>query len=258
MRAIGVPLEPKTDEERRLKISMLKAVAMKREIESCVRHLLLPKRDQPAYYQEWYHSRGGKAKMNKKCAARYEAVKAKVAEDGRQQRARWKHDAITHYGGKCAECGEADVDALVLDHINNDGAVHRLQTGGSGWRTYRWCTKNNFPPMFQVLCHNHNAKKEFDRSPVRIGWRGGERRRRVEAILRLGGRCAVCSETDIAMLQLDHLQGGGRESLRNGAGSTFRQFVSNPIGFQVLCANHNYKKHLRTTLALCCKHLPVG
>lgn len=74
--------------------------------------------------------------------------------------------AINHYGGKCACCGEKNIEFLVIDHVNNDGAKHRLQICGKnsgGKRLYRWLKKNNYPdkPKLQVLCHNCNAAKEY-------------------------------------------------------------------------------------------------
>ena len=55
---------------------------------------------------------------------------------------------------------------LVLDHINNDGAAHRKsmknKSDGFGIQLYRWIIKNNFPPIFQVLCANCNMGKEMN------------------------------------------------------------------------------------------------
>ena len=65
-----------------------------------------------------------------------------------------------HYGNKCACCGENEQKFFSLDHINKDGNAHRRALklrGGSG--TYRWIVKNNFPPIFQILCHNCNMAK---------------------------------------------------------------------------------------------------
>lgn len=64
---------------------------------------------------------------------------------------------LEHYGGKCACCGEDEWKFLTIDHINNDGAAHRRVV-----KTYitGWLIKNNFPPGFQILCHNCNFTKE--------------------------------------------------------------------------------------------------
>src|ERR1700747_1062977 len=67
-------------------------------------------------------------------------------EAARAQHLKMKQEIMDYYGGCCACCGETILDFLALDHLNNDGAAHRkaeqLQTG---WRTYYWIKRNNFP-----------------------------------------------------------------------------------------------------------------
>jgi hypothetical protein len=67
------------------------------------------------------------------------------------------------YKPKCCwrGCNITDLDMLSLDHIKNDGAQHRKEgkhRGGMGfyWQLFR----NKFPDGFQVLCWNHQWKKE--------------------------------------------------------------------------------------------------
>src|SRR5688572_10940816 len=70
-------------------------------------------------------------------------------------------NVYTNGEGTCRHCGQGDIDVLCLDHINDDGAEHRRQVGGkllAGLRMYRWITKNDYPPIFQVLCANCNLK----------------------------------------------------------------------------------------------------
>lgn len=58
------------------------------------------------------------------------------------------------YGGAfCACCGEAHIEFLSIDHINDDGAAHRKTFKGS---LHRWLAKHNFPPGYRVLCMNCN------------------------------------------------------------------------------------------------------
>lgn len=56
-------------------------------------------------------------------------------------------------------CDINDTDMLQLDHIDNNGSDHRkqLKTNKSIWR---WVINSGFPEGFQVLCANHNMKKE--------------------------------------------------------------------------------------------------
>lgn len=67
------------------------------------------------------------------------------------------------YGGyECACCGESNPFFLSIDHMNNDGAAHRMELFGSkagGHKMYDWLIKNNFPEGFQVLCMNCNWGK---------------------------------------------------------------------------------------------------
>ena len=66
-------------------------------------------------------------------------------------------------------CLVMDIDMLCLDHINNNGKEHRKSLGARGGQIiYGWILKNNFPEGFQVLCHNHNFKKEIKRRRNKI------------------------------------------------------------------------------------------
>lgn len=71
-----------------------------------------------------------------------------------------RREALTHYGNKCACCGETKLGFLTLDHPNNDGASHRRATNcGTGAKFYQWLKKNNYPLEFQALCWNCNCGK---------------------------------------------------------------------------------------------------
>lgn len=66
-------------------------------------------------------------------------------------------EVITRYGGKCTCCGETEIKFLEIDHINNDGALHRKFIGSS--RIVAWLKKENYPSGFQILCSNCNMAK---------------------------------------------------------------------------------------------------
>lgn len=67
-----------------------------------------------------------------------------------------KDDVLKAYGGAfCNCCGETIREFLVVDHINNDGNIHRKTVGN----VYRWLRENNFPNGFQILCQNCNWGK---------------------------------------------------------------------------------------------------
>jgi len=85
-------------------------------------------------------------------------------------RKKLRDEVYSHYGGyKCACCGETEPVFLTIDHINNDGAKHRVKMahgrigrtgrGCSGIRIYYWLKRHNYPLGFQVLCYNCNHGK---------------------------------------------------------------------------------------------------
>lgn len=57
---------------------------------------------------------------------------------------------------QCECCGETHTAFLSLDHKDGGGNEHRREIGVGGKRMATWIAKNNFPPMFRVLCHNCN------------------------------------------------------------------------------------------------------
>lgn len=63
-----------------------------------------------------------------------------------------------NYDIKCNCCGERQIEFLSIDHINNDGYQNRKRTG---FRLYVWIIKNNFPPIFQILCMNCNWARAY-------------------------------------------------------------------------------------------------
>src|ERR1700731_3209728 len=84
----------------------------------------------------------------------------------RESRKRTKRRVIDAYGGKCAAkgCKIRDIDMLTVDHVNNDGAKERRnKTVWSGDAIYRHVIKEGFPKKYQILCANHNLKKELER-----------------------------------------------------------------------------------------------
>ena len=96
----------------------------------------------------------------------------------RYNRSKWRYRdalkarAIAFYSNgtsKCKWCGFGEIDALCLDHINDDGAADRKRLkiaargNGSGSRTYEALTARGFPPGYQVLCANCNMIKEVRR-----------------------------------------------------------------------------------------------
>lgn len=91
------------------------------------------------------------------------------------------------------------------------------------------------------MCAYHKAK-----------YRDYKLKLKLEVLEAYGGAvCAVCGETDLDLLQLDHVEGGGRQHRReldtSGGYEFYLRLKSD--GFpqippmQVLCANHNIKAY---------------
>ena len=71
-----------------------------------------------------------------------------------------KLKVYSHYGKgiiQCVCCGEKELDFLSLDHIHNDGAEHRKKVSLSN--PIAWAIRNDYPPIFQLLCMNCNFSK---------------------------------------------------------------------------------------------------
>ena len=83
------------------------------------------------------------------------------------RKARFRQDrlaALLHYSrGElcCACCGETRLEFLALDHINDDGAAHRLELGPqAGRHFYAWLRKTGYTyQALVVACHNCNMAR---------------------------------------------------------------------------------------------------
>lgn len=88
-----------------------------------------------------------------------------------------KIDVLTHYGGNilaCVQCGFTNVKALTIDHIGNDGSIHRrLVRANNSQAFYLWLRRNNYPKGFQTLCYNCQMIKEIDRRSALADERAG-------------------------------------------------------------------------------------
>jgi hypothetical protein len=67
------------------------------------------------------------------------------------------------YGGRCACCGEDQMEFLSIDHIFNDGGkLRREGKEATGRRFYKQLKDQGFPQgRLQVLCHNCNGAKGY-------------------------------------------------------------------------------------------------
>lgn len=93
---------------------------------------------------------------------RYNASKARY-------RRKLKIDAMLQYCDPiaCQHCGFANLDGLVMDHVNDDGAAHRRleklagRGSGTGSNIYELIRRKGKIEGLQVLCANCNMIKQL-------------------------------------------------------------------------------------------------
>jgi hypothetical protein len=159
----------------------------------------------------------------------------------------------------CVSCKETEIKFLVVDHIGGGGNIHRKKVR-SGF--YARLKKDGYPSGYRVLCFNCNWKS-WDRVTTRgrgpsgtwrrknpLGYAEQKRRLQKEnedrkelVINHYGGKCVCCQQSDMDVLSLDHVHGGGTKHRREvGSGSKFYRWVEKnnfPPGLQVKCLNCN-------------------
>lgn len=164
---------------------------------------------------------------------------------------------IDHYGGGCQCCGLTTPEFLDVDHINNNGMAHRLETGR---HFCEWVIKNNYPSDLRLLCSNCNqGRTKFDVCPhhqepalpqdIR---RQRRRRRRIETIGHYGGQCKCCGESNWAFLEFDHINNDGNlhhKETGHRPDKLVAWLIANnyPDTIQLLCSNCNKAKGLYGT-----------
>lgn len=84
-----------------------------------------------------------------------------------ENRQRKRMIVLRHYSPNltCQRCEFRDVRALTVDHIDGGGCKHRKEVTGRPHGSldfYKWIIKNNFPPMFQILCSNCQSIKRWE------------------------------------------------------------------------------------------------
>jgi len=136
-----------------LKKDILKQNRLEKKWSQCIYHsscdfyirraLLLPPKQKQTKPQDKDYFKKYYAKNKDKIKAKYHKL---------------RDDVYDKLGNKCACCGFSEKSCLQLDHINNDGAIHRKYTN----------TENQLKDMLngfvqaQLLCGNcHNSKTKL-------------------------------------------------------------------------------------------------
>jgi len=86
-------------------------------------------------------------------------------ESARSRRRLLKASVLKAYGGMCSCCGEKTPEFLTLDHINNDGKIHRLALRSPD--VMSWAAKNGFPKdNLSLRCFNCNLGRELRENKI--------------------------------------------------------------------------------------------
>lgn len=128
----------------------------------------------PLPLSEFYRSSGNRNGHQSRCKQCMNRANRRWRHDGsgtpgwklegdRRSRARVRDKVLDHYGRACACCGSTE--DLTVDHVDGDGAQHRLELFGKPRGTestglYRWLAENGFPEGFQVQCRPCNSSKQ--------------------------------------------------------------------------------------------------
>lgn len=109
-----------------------------------------------------WRDEGGKEHLSDYNKRWYTTNAEKVKTRAKERHRRLRQQALEAYSKgipKCACCGESEPKFLGIDHIDGGGAEHLRTIGASN--VYYWTRARNYPPGFQVLCHNCNLAKGF-------------------------------------------------------------------------------------------------
>lgn len=182
----------------------------------------------PITQREWYVNRSDTYK--------------RWREASRIQNAGKRATVIALLGGKCSECGVGDLRVLQINHIESNGQTdfEKYNRGSSLCRAILKGERDT--EDLNLLCANCNQIYEY-----KLGRRSvlGRRARLHSAVTSLlGGKCIRCRNSDSRVLQINHIDGGGRTDHANYASSMafLRAILGNRRGagdLSVLCANCN-------------------
>ncbi len=77
----------------------------------------------------------------------------------KEHRKNLRLEILKGYGGKCACCGDPNLEFLCIDHVNGGGNDDRRERGYAS--IMYQIKRENFPSTFRLLCHNCNQSRAY-------------------------------------------------------------------------------------------------
>jgi hypothetical protein len=165
---------------------------------------------------------------------------------------------VAALGNVCRCCGETRIELLTLAHLINNGAAEKRKYGNK-YKVYKriyslLLTQEDISKLYGVECYNCNSGSYRNYNicphikPVMSTGLSYIRRPHKDVILKYGGECALCNETELGFLTIDHKEGGGRKEVREKFGGEmlkFYRFLRDSTireDIQILCWNCNCSK----------------
>lgn len=144
--------------------------------------------------------------------------------------------------GLCPSCGEPAMPGKTVcqgcsEKMTKVSAARYHERRAEGKCSY--CDADPVPGS--TMCQHHLDQTKQQRDDLKL-----------EVMNAYGGpKCAWCPETDIRYLEIDHIEGGGRQHLKQenlgSGGHALRCWLKAnnfPPGFRVLCRTCNNKSHV--------------
>lgn len=105
-------------------------------------------------------------------------------------------------------------------------------------------TDEKLRDMAKKLSDKNRIYKDLSNLPSKEYGKIRNLRFREEAIKILGGKCIRCRESDIRVLQIDHVNGGGTKERKLNHNYSKKLILKNPDNYQLLCSNCNWIKRV--------------
>ena len=142
----------------------------------------------------------------------------------------------------CHKCGASGVNNFYIGKWKNGSDRYRCKLCARISNKYEYANsdKNLRHNAVNIWRHNNSAQWACISKKARV-------KIRLEAILAYSANmsCAICNESNIEFLAIDHINGGGIQHRKIvGRGVTFYRWLKKngyPSGYRVLCHNCNFK-----------------